>query len=218
MVGSVKGESTRRYHSPRRAAQARATRLVVLDAARTLFVARGYAATTVADIAGAAQVSVDTVYASVGRKPALLRELVETSISGSDQSVLPEQRDYVQHISETPGARDKLAIYARAITSIQQRMGPVFLALRDAAATDRDCAALWTEISERRAVNMLRFATDLRATGELRPDLSDRQVADIVWSMNAAEYWVLLVHERSWTPEQFQAWVADAWGRLLLTR
>lgn len=213
----VKGESSRPYHSPRRAAQAEATRHAVLDAARVQFVAKGYAASTVADIAGSAQVSVDTVYASVGRKPALLRELVETSISGSDQGVPPEQRDYVRQISETPCARDKLAIYARAITSIQQRMAPVFLALRDAAATDGDCAALWAEISERRAANMLRFASDLRSTGELRSDLTDRQVADIVWSMNAAEYWVLLVHERSWTPEQFQAWVTEAWARLLLT-
>ena len=217
MAESVKGGSPRRYHSPRRAAQARATRLAVLDAARTLFVAKGYAATTVADIAGTAQVSVDTVYASVGRKPALLRELVETSISGGDQGVPPEQRDYVRQIAETPGARDKLAVYARAITLIQQRMAPVFLALRDAAATDGECAALWTQISERRAANMLRFAIDLRDTGELRSDLTDRQVADIVWSMNAAEYWVLLVHERSWTSEQFQAWLTDAWARLLLT-
>ncbi|MDN5767320.1 MAG: TetR/AcrR family transcriptional regulator [Humibacillus sp.] len=216
MVKGVKGESTRRYHSPHRAAQARATRVAVLDAARTLFVSKGYAATTVVDIAGAAEVSVDTVYTSVGRKPALLRELVETSISGSDQSVPAQQRDYVRQISETSGARAKLAVYAQAITSIQQRMAPVFVALRDAATTDRDCAALWTEISERRAANMLSFASDLRSTGELRSDLTDRQVADIVWSMNAAEYWVLLVHERSWTPEQFQAWVAEAWARLLL--
>ena len=63
---------------------------------------------------------------------------------------------------------------------------------------------------------MRRFAADLRSTGEVRADLSDEQVADIVWSMNAAEYWVLLVHERSWTPEQFADWLIDAWSRLLL--
>ncbi|MEP7025810.1 MAG: TetR/AcrR family transcriptional regulator, partial [Actinomycetota bacterium] len=77
-------------------------------------------------------------------------------------------------------------------------------------------AALWTEIARRRAANMLTFAADLRATAELRDDLSDQQVADIIWSMNAAEYWVLLVQERTWTPEQFKAWLTDAWTRLLL--
>jgi hypothetical protein len=64
---------------------------------------------------------------------------------------------------------------------------------------------------------MLRFAAELRSTGELRNDLSDQQVADIIWSMNATEYWVLLVHERGWTADAFADWLIDAWTRLLLT-
>ena len=47
-------------------------------------------------------------------------------------------------------------------------------------------------------------------------DLTDQQVADIIWSMNATEYWVLLVGERRWTPRQFRAWLVDAWTRLLI--
>ncbi len=206
----------RGYHSPRRAEQAAATRRQVLSAARDLFIANGYAATTVADIAAQARVSIDTVYASVGRKPALLRELVETAISGTGQAVPAEDRDYVARIRTATSAHDKLATYAVAITEIQQRMAPIFLALRDAAATDVDCEALWTEISRRRAANMGLFAADLRGTDQLRQDLTNQQVADIIWSMNAAEYWVLLVHERGWTPDQFTDWLTDAWTRLLL--
>ena len=203
----------RPYRSPRRAEQAIATRHAVLEAARERFVTAGYGATTIADIASRARVSVDTVYATVGRKPALLRQLVESAISGTDQAMPPEQRDYVQLIRQTPAARDKIGIYAGAIAGIQQRMAPVFVALRDAAVSDPDCAALWAEISKRRAANMRTFAAELRATGELREDLTDQQVADIIWSMNAAEYWGLLVVERAWTPEQFTAWLADAWTR-----
>jgi AcrR family transcriptional regulator len=210
-------DSKRRYHSPRRVEQAATTRRAILDAARTLFVGNGYAATTVGDIAAHARVSLDTVYAVVGRKPALLRELVETAISGTAQAIPAEQRDYVTRIGLARTARDKITIYAHAITAIQQRMAPVFLALRDAASTDPDCAALWGGIAQRRAANMLRFAAELRSTGELRDDLIDQQVADIIWSMNAAEYWVLLVHERGWTPEAFADWLIDAWTRLLLT-
>jgi len=206
----------RAYHSPRRAEQAAATRLAVLAAARELFVSNGYTATTVAEIAERARVSADTVYATVGRKPALLRELVETAISGTEQAVPAEQRAYVARIRVATSARDKITIYAQAITGIQQRMAPVFLALRDAASSDQECASLWAEIATRRATNMGTFAADLRTTGELRTDLSDNQVADIIWSMNAAEYWVLLVRERAWTPAQFEAWLTDAWTRLLL--
>ena len=206
----------RAYKSPRRAEQAAATRNAVLAAARELFVSNGYTATTVAEIADRARVSADTVYATVGRKPALLRELVETAISGSEQAVPAEQRDYVARIRAATSAREKITIYAQAITGIQQRMAPVFLALRDAASTDQECASLWAEIATRRATNMRTFAADVRTTGELRTDLSDDQVADIIWSMNAAEYWVLLVRERAWTPAQFEAWLTDAWTRLLL--
>lgn len=206
----------RRYHSPRRIEQAAATRHAVLSAARDLFVNNGYTATTIAEIAQVARVSVDTVYATVGRKPALLRELVETAISGTTHAVPPEQRDYVIRIGAASTAREKITIYARAITAIQQRMAPVFLALRDAAATDHDCAALWAEIAARRATNMRTFATELRSTGELRGDLSDDHVADIIWSMNAAEYWDLLVRQRGWSPDQFADWLTDAWTRLLL--
>ena len=209
-------EGKRRYHSPRRIEQAAATRHAVLVAARDLFVSNGYPATTVAEIAELARVSVDTVYATVGRKPALLRELVETAISGTDQAVPGEQRDYVARMRAAGTAGEMITIYAHAITAIQQRMAPVFLALRDAATTDQECAALWAEIGQRRAANMRHIAAGLRATGELRDDLSDDQVADIIWSMNAAEYWDLLVGERSWRPDQFAAWLIDAWTRLLL--
>lgn len=207
---------TRRYHSPRRAEQAAETRRAVLDAARELLDEVGYPAMTVAQIARRAGVAVDTVYASVGRKPQVLRQLVETALSGTDRTVPADRRDYVLRIRATPGAREKITIYAEAIAAIQSRMAPVFLALRDAAARDPDTTELWREISERRARNMLDFAEDLRSTGELREDLSDGEIADILWSMNAAEYWVLLVHERGWTPERFSRWIVDAWTRLLL--
>jgi AcrR family transcriptional regulator len=206
----------RAYHAPRRVERAAVTRAAVLSAAQELFVSKGYTATTIADIAERAGVSLDTIYATVGRKPALLRELVETAISGTQQAVPAEQRDYVLRIGVAVTASDKISIYAQAITTIQQRMAPVFLALRDAAATDANCASLWREIATRRATNMRTFAADLRATGELREDLTDDQVADIIWSMNAAEYWDLLVRERGWTPDQFRGWLIDAWTRLLL--
>lgn len=215
MTEVVKAEK-RSYRSPQRAVQAAATRGAVLDAARELFVQRGYTTTTVTDIATAARVAVDTVYAAVGRKPDLLRELVETALSGTDHAVVARERDYVRAIRAASRAEEKIAIYAEAVATIHQRLAPIFLALRDAALTDEACARLWTEISERRAGNMREFAADLRATGQLRAGLTDDHVADVVWSMNAVEFWLLLVGQRGWTPQRFRDWLADAWNRLLL--
>jgi AcrR family transcriptional regulator len=211
-----KQSSPRRYRAPKREAAALATREAVLSAARELFTSLGYASTTVTAIAERAGVSVDTVYVSVGRKPALMRELVETSISGQAQAVPALERDYVAQVRAASDAREKLAIYAASIVRVQQRLAPIFLALREAGATDESCRSLWKEISERRASNMRLFAADLRSTGQVRADLSDDEVADIVWSLNSSEYFVLLVHERGWTPERFEGWLRDAWIRLLL--
>ena len=213
---SEQATAKRRYHSPRKAEQAHATRMAVLAAAWELFVNIGYTATTVADIAARACVAVDTVYATVGRKPALLRELLASALSGPDQAPAAEQRDYIHRIHSAGTAREKIAVYARAIVELRQRMAPVLLALRDAAAIDPECAVLWDDISRRRAENLHEFAADLRRTGQLREDLSDDEVADIVWSLNSAEFWSLLVHQRGWSPARFAEWLVDAWTRLLL--
>lgn len=216
MSDAVKPHLKRRYHAPQRAEQAVATRNAVLEAARELFTTRGYSATTVGQIAKRAGVAVDTLYATVGRKPVLLREVFETALSGRDVAVPAEERDYVQAIRSAPSAREKIAIYAGAIAQIAPRTAPVQLALRDAAARDPECAALDSELAERRAGNMRLFAADLRATGELRADLSDDEVADIVWTMASAEYYLLLVRRRGWTVQQFGEHLRDAWTRLLL--
>lgn len=211
-------KARRSYHAPQRTEQAAATRRLVLEAAYELFTTRGYAATTVAQIAERAGFAVDTLYAAVGRKPALLREVVETAISGTGEAVRAAERGHVRAIRAASTAPEKIGLYAAALAAMGPRTAPVFLALRDAAARDEQCAALRREITARRAANMLLFAADLRATGELRADLDDAAVADIVWSMNAAEYYALLVHERGWTPERFGAHLADAWCRVLLAR
>ena len=64
-MGSVKSQPPRRYNSTRRRQQAQQNRHAVLAAARQRFLAQGYAATTIAEIARDAGVSVETVYKSL---------------------------------------------------------------------------------------------------------------------------------------------------------
>jgi AcrR family transcriptional regulator len=215
--GDVNPKSARRYDSTARKAAAAQTRTAILEQARRLFIEGGYSATTVSSIAACADVAVDTVYAAVGKKPDLFRQLIEMALSGTNAEVPAREREYVRAISSAATAEEKIDLYAKAVTSIQGRLAPLFLVLREAAQADSALAQLWTTISERRAGNMRQLAAELRGTGQLRTDLSDDQVADIIWSMNAAEYYVLLVGERGWTPAQFQAYLSDAWQRILLT-
>jgi hypothetical protein len=148
--------------------------------------------TAIADRAG---VALDTVYAAAGRKPDLARLLIETAISGTDQAIPAEQRDYVRAIQAAPDARTKIAIYAAAITAIAPRMALV-LAITQQAPDEPELAQLWHQIAERRAANMRLFVADLATVAPLRLDVDE--AADIVWATNAAELYQLLVGQRGW--------------------
>ncbi|WP_244963172.1 TetR/AcrR family transcriptional regulator [Nocardioides dongkuii] len=205
----------RPYDARRRQAAAEATRQAVLVAAHELFSTRGYAGTSVADVARAAGVAVDTVYASVGRKPRLLLAVHDLVLGEGAVPSDVRQRAYVQRVRAAPDARTKIAVYAEAMGRLLPRTAPLLDALRSAAATDDECAAVWTELSERRAANMRLLAADLRATGELRDDFTDEEVADLVWSLNGPEYFGL-VSSRGRGPEEYAALLADVLTRVLL--
>jgi AcrR family transcriptional regulator len=143
---------------------------------------------TMAAVAAEAGVALDTVYASVGRKPKLVALLVETAVSGSDDAVPAAERDYVRQIRAAEDAGQKLEIYARALRLI----------------------------AERRRRNMATFAADLVATGQVRSGLEPLELADLLWAMGAPEFYSLLVNDASWSPEQFDAWLLDSWRRLIL--
>ena len=189
---------------------------MILESARKLFLEKGYAATTMPQIAGAADVALDTVYATLGTKAGLFRVLVETALSGQEHAVPAEERDYVRAIRAEPDAVRKLQIYANALADIHPRLAPLFEVLRNAASQDADLGALWQEISSRRADNMRLLARNLRSTGRTRADLTDAAVADVLWAMNSPEFYLLLVGQRGWSTTQFAAWLADAWASLLL--
>jgi len=204
----------RRYDAPRRRRAAARTRAAILDAARELFTERGYTATPMTAIADRAGVALDTVYASVGRKPELARLLIETAISGTDHAVPAEQRDYVKAVRAATDAGTKIDLYAAAVAATAPRLALVYSIIQQAAPAEPGLAALWAEIAERRAANMRRFVANLATVSPLR--LDPGEAADIVWATNAAEMYQLLVRQRGWTPQQYQRFLADTWRRLLL--
>ncbi|RYB94449.1 TetR/AcrR family transcriptional regulator [Nocardioides oleivorans] len=205
----------RTYDASARRAAAEQTRARVLGAAHDLFVSGGYAATSVSEIARQAGVSVDTVYTAVGRKPQLLLTVVDMVLASSSQPLPATERDYVQEIRRAEGARRKLETYAAALARLMPTISPLLLALRDAGLTDPECAQAWRHITERRATNMLQLAADLRVTGEVRDDLTDQDIADLVWSTNSPE-WFAAYTSRGRTPEQYAAALGDVWSRTLL--
>ncbi|MGH9211903.1 MAG: TetR/AcrR family transcriptional regulator [Acidimicrobiales bacterium] len=213
MSGPVK---RRAYDTTGRQARSAATRQRILDAAGDLIVQRGYGQTTMAAVAAAAAVHVDTVYALVGRKPDVVSELVERALSGTDQAIPAVERPYVAQIRAASAPESKLAVYARATREMLPRVAPLFVALRDAAGRDRSARRLCRQFSDRRAANMRLFVQDLADAGGLRPGIDIDEAADTVWATNSPELYVMLTDERGWSSERFENWLLTTWSRLLL--
>jgi AcrR family transcriptional regulator len=212
----MRKSAKRKYDSTSRSEAARTTRESIINSARAIFLEKGYAAATMPAIAKAAGTSLDTVYATVGKKPALFRLLIEMAISGSDRALPAEDREYVRAIRAERDAARKLRLYASALGRIQPRLAPLFRVLQGAASLDSELETLWQNISQRRADNMRLLANDLAATGRLRSGLSESKAADIIWSMNSPEFYLLLVEQRGWSLEEYENWLGDAWIQLLL--
>lgn len=211
MAGTVK---RRFYDNSARETASQQRQAAVLAAARALFLERGYTRTTMAAVAEHAGVAVDTIYELVGRKPALFRLLIETAISGQAHAVPAEQREYVQQMQAEPTAVGKLRIYAQVLPALLGRLAPLVAVTQEAGAAEPQLADLWHEIAERRAANMRRFAASLAETGELAMPVEE--AADIIWATNAPEFYLLLVTQRGWSPEQYGEWLAMTWQHLLL--
>jgi AcrR family transcriptional regulator len=195
---------------------ARETRRQILAAARRLFLERGYAPTTMAAIAETAGVSVETIYLSIGGKASLVRFLIETALSGTDEPVPPHQRKGTNEIRAERDAQRKLELLARMVRPMLERLAPIWQVVAEAAPVDTELSALVAELQQRHAGSMRLVVEHLSEAGRLRQSISKDIARDVMWAMNSPEFYGLLVIRRGWTGDVFEKWLADAWQRLLL--
>jgi len=200
----------RPYDSSGRQEQARHNRRAVLQAARQLFLERGFAAATMPTIASAAGVSVQTVYKAFGNKARLAKAVFDVAMAGDDEEVPMLQRASLGRVRDEPDARKKLRLYGEFLAEVAPRHVPVQLVVRDAATSDPEARVVWAELQAERLKGMTMFARALHDDGHLRPDVSTSEARDVLWACNSAELFQLLVLERGWSPKRYGRWVADA--------
>jgi AcrR family transcriptional regulator len=201
----VKG--TRRYDSRSRRAQALRNRDAVLHAAQRQFLDAGYAATTIAGIAGEAGVSVETVYKAFGGKSGLVRAIYDRGLAGRGPISAYQRSDQMRAQESDP--KTIMSNWAALTAEVASQLTPIRLLIRCAAATDPDMTALLKDSDAERLERMTNHARFLADRGYLRDGVTPAQAADILWTCTSAELYELLVLQRGWSLPQFAQFVAE---------
>ncbi len=203
----------RSYDSTRRQAQAVETRRAVLRAAHDLFIGQGYARTTIAQIAEAAGVSVETIYAAFRNKATLLHRVWDVTVGGDDDEVVFHERPEALAIRAEADLTRRLPLQAVFSTKTARRIAPFQLMVQAAAGPEPAAAAMLEEMGRQRLAGISVMAREAAATGQLT--VSEEDCRDVMWSMTDGMLWHRLVRERGWTDERYAAWLGQLWVRLL---
>jgi len=204
------------YKSALRAAQARATRRAIVDAAARLFIQHGYGATTIDAIAEAAGVSRKTVFTSVGGKTEALKLAIDWALVGDDEPVPMLERPHVKAMQDEPDARRILVSHARHVRQSAARTAPLYAVIEGAAGLDAGVRALAEDGRAQRIRGMRVMAQVLADRGALKPGLTPAEAADVLWLLMDPGVYHRLVIEQGWEPDRYQDWLADAFISLLI--
>jgi AcrR family transcriptional regulator len=205
---------TRGYNSPLRREQAARTRQRILDAAGDLFVRQGYGATSIRQIADAAQVAPDTVYATFGSKARVLTALLDIRLApGGQASAL--DRPEAQALRQERDPRRLLRLFARDYAAMSERVRPVSEVLRTAKAVEPEMAAVREEMEGHRFQYMRTIAQWLTERATLRVP-ADR-AAHIIWALASPDVGRMLCDVQGWTTAEYAAWLEETLATTLLT-
>lgn len=193
-----------------RQARTRLARSAVVEAARALFVERGYATTTIGAISELSDVPSATVYRLFTSKLGILTALLDVSIVGDDDPVALQDRPDAKALFAEADPENQLAGFAAIARQINVRAAPVYGALVGAAASDPEAAELLAEYTRRRQNGQGQIARSLARSGALRQELKERDAADVIHALMSPEVFRLLVSDRGWSPDRYEQWLAHA--------
>jgi AcrR family transcriptional regulator len=192
-----------------RARQARQTRRRIVEAAARLFVREGYSATSIGSIAQEAGVAVPTVYASMRSKANILRAAIEVTVRGDDEAVPLAAREAWREMEGRADPREQLALFAHLHREVCDREAAMFAQLEAAAGGDAEATEMLAEHDRMRYETQSRLARLLRRRKRLKPGLTARQAADMVWTLASERTYLALVRDRGWKAADYERWLTE---------
>ncbi len=194
----------------RRAKQAEQTRRDIVAAARPLFAQQGYAATSMAQIARLAEVSVQTIYDSVGSKSAIVRQLNE---------LLDDEGDVGPLASRIPTTTDPVELLRIAVAisrNINERCEDIVAAIYSAASVEPEMGAVRDESRRRHREGIGRLSSRLASLRALRSDIDVETAADVIAGLTDPQVARTFVSEYGWSWERWHSWTVETLATLVL--
>ena len=199
MSEQAEGHAARRYSSQVRDEQARRTRQAVVTAARELFLAQGYAATTIDAIAEALKLALDW------------------AIVGDDEPVALADRPEVKAVRAEQDPHRALLGWAELVAGVAERVAPISEVTAVAADSDPAAAELIADFARSRMFGATEFIQHLASLGAgLAPGVTEQQAADLCWALMDGHVYRRLVSDRGWTTAQFTQWLYQSVAAVLL--
>ena len=193
----------------RRAEKAQETRRRIIEAAADLFVADGYGATNLQDVADRAGVAVQTIYFVFGNKRVLLKELVDVTIAGDSEPIATMDRPWFTAAVAAPTAQEMMTTYVPGSSAVLARVSPIMRVLEAAVANDPEVAALWPQDEDLRYV-VQRAAADAFVTKPgARKDLTADEAADLLYGILSPELYLLFTRDRAWSHDRWLTWATQ---------
>jgi AcrR family transcriptional regulator len=183
----------------------RATGRRVADAARRLFLERGYVATTMADVAREAGVALQSVYNAGQSKADLLHLVMDLAVAGDDQDVMLLERPEIAAIATEPNPERQVEMIATALATTLERLAPVWVCYREAAAVDAKAAANLVAAHGRRHES---FAGIVAMLPEDRLRRPQAETTDTLWAIGSIDTFLLLRSIRNWDARKYAEWLS----------
>jgi AcrR family transcriptional regulator len=205
----------RKYDSSRRRAEAEETRARIVDAAGGLFEQRGYAGTSVRDIADVAGVSPETVYSAFGSKATLLSRALDERVEGDGEPRALVDQPWVRDLAVEPDPDRRLALLAEHGVAVIERVAPLLRAVRAAALSEPDIATLLDEVERARQQDLARLLDLVMGDRPLRAGVERGEAIAWLTTLGGDQVLLDLVERRGWSIDAYRRWMVDTVRRTL---
>ena len=183
-----------------------------------LFCERGYAGTTMAQIAEAAGVAVQTVYFTFHTKAALLSRAYDFAVMGEEEPLPPEQQPWFAAMMAEPDVTEALRHFVMGVGEITRRVTPLYLAARVAADQDPETARVMAFHERWRADGYRQLLELLHAKAGFRPGLTLERATDLLLLFVGMEVYRVLVGTQGWSHEEWLDWTVATVAEQLFGR